>query len=53
MDSTSKILVPKAQSLPALQGRNGLSSAGVVVLDSKTIMIRDFVFKAMATGEAY
>ena len=51
LDSTSKLLVPRPHTLDRLAGRNGLSSAPVVVLNTRTILIRDLTFKALAPGQ--
>ena len=48
VDSDSKLSVPKAEVIDRLEGRNGLSSSSVVILDAKTVMISDFTFKALA-----
>jgi len=50
VDTTSKLLVPRPQPIGRMEGRNGLSASSVVILDSSTIMIRDFNFKALAPG---
>ena len=50
MDTTAKLLIPKAQPISMLQGRNGLSSKDVVIMDSKTIMIKNLTFKGLAPG---
>ncbi len=50
IDEEAKRQVPKPVALPALRGRNGLSSSAVVVMDSRSIVIRDFTFKGLAPG---
>ncbi len=53
VDSTTKLLVPKPQSLQPLKGRNGLTSANLLVRDSRTILVPQFTFKALAPGGLY
>ena len=48
VDSDSKLSIPKAEVIGRIEGRNGLSSSSVVILDAKTVMINDFTFKALA-----
>ncbi len=51
VDSTAKLLVPRPHPLDRLSGRNGLSSAPVVVVDTRTVLVNELVFKALAPGQ--
>ena len=43
--------VPRPHTLSqVLEGKNGLSSTEVVILDSRTVMIKDLKFKGVAPG---
>ena len=44
--------IPRSQTLPqTLRGKNGLSASSLVIVDSRTIMIKDFTFMGLAPGE--
>ena len=43
--------IPRPQSLQVLVGPNGLSSSEVVIMDTRTMMIKDFTFGGLAPGE--
>ena len=47
-DDEAKASIPKAVSLNPLLGRNGLESSEVVLLDSRTIVIKNLSFKGRA-----
>ena len=43
--------VPRPHTLSqVLKGKNGLSSTEVVILDSRTVMVKDLKFKGVAPG---
>ena len=43
--------IPRPQTLPqTLRGKNGLSASSLVLVDSRTIMIKDFTFMGLAPG---
>ena len=45
--------IPRSQTLPqTLRGKNGLSASSLVIVDSRTIMLKDFTFMGLAPGEA-
>lgn len=48
VDEKAKAAIPRPVSVDPLLGRNGLSSSNVIILDSRTIVIKDFTFKGMA-----
>ena len=48
VDEKVKASIPKPQTLQPLTGRNGLDSHEMVLLDSRTIIIKDFSFKGRA-----
>ena len=48
VDEKVKASIPKPQILQPLTGRNGLDSCKVVVMDFRTIIIKDFLFKEKA-----
>lgn len=48
--SDVKAMVPGHQTLRGFQGRNGLESGPVIILDDRTLMIKDLVFKGLAPG---
>ena len=43
--------IPRSQTLPqTLRGKNGLSASSVLIVDSRTIMLKDFTFMGLAPG---
>jgi hypothetical protein len=48
VDEKVKASIPKPRTLQLLTGRNGLDSHEMVLLDSRTIIIKDFSFKGRA-----
>ena len=53
VDDDVKEKIPRSQTLPqTLRGKNGLSASSVVLVDSRTIMIKDFTFMGLAPGKA-
>lgn len=48
--SAAKYDVPRPEPLDPFRGRNGLSSTSVVILDTKTILIENFIFRGLAPG---
>ena len=48
VDEKVKASIPKPRTLQPLTGRNGLDSHEMVLLDSRTIVIKDFSFKGRA-----
>ena len=46
-----KARVPGHQTLRGFSGRNGLESGPVIVLDDRTVMVKDLVFKGLAPGK--
>ena len=44
-DDEAKASIPKPMSLPPLLGRNGLESSEVVLLDTRTMVIKNLSFK--------
>lgn len=48
VDDQVKASIPKPVNVEPLLGRNGLSSSQVSILDSRTILIKDFSFKGRA-----
>ena len=48
VDQDTKLLIPAEKSIGRLRGRNGLTSSGVIVLDAKTVMIADLIFRGLA-----
>ena len=51
MNDDVKEKIPRSQTLPqTLRGKNGLSASSLVILDSRTIMIKDFTFMGLAPG---
>ena len=47
VDDHVKASIPKMVTLDPLKGRNGLSSAEIIVLDSRTLVIKNFNFKGI------
>ena len=46
--------IPRPQTLPqTLRGKNGLSASSIVLVDSRTIMIKDFNFMGFAPGNRF
>ena len=50
VDEVTKESIPRPQSLEKLRGPNGLSSSEVVIMDARTLMIKDFNFGGLAPG---
>ena len=48
VDEKVKASIPSILSLDSLKGRNGLSSSEVIILDSRTIVIKNFNFRGRA-----
>ena len=48
VDEKVKNEIPRPRSVQPLTGRNGLTSREVVLLDSRTIVIKDFSFRGRA-----
>ena len=48
VDEKVKASIPRILSLDSLKGRNGLSSSEVIILDSRTIVIKNFNFRGRA-----
>ena len=48
VDDRAKANIPKTLHLEPLRGRNGLTSTEVIVLDSRTLAIKNFAFKGRA-----
>ena len=52
MNDDIKEKIPRPQTLPqTLRGKNGLSASSLVLVDSRTIMIKDFTFMGLAPGK--
>ena len=52
MSDDVKEKIPRSQTLPqTLRGKNGLSASSLVIVDSRTIMIKDFTFMGLAPGK--
>ena len=50
VDETAKESIPRPQSLEKLSVPNGLSSSEVTIMDTRTLMIKDFNFGGLAPG---
>ena len=52
VDDNIKEKIPKSQTLPqTLRGKNGLSASSLSLVDSRTIVIKDFTFMGLAPGK--